>query len=81
MICCLLALLAVGPFALVLGPVFQAYQGAGKTGQSCCKPRYVVLRSATQLTAVLLLGALVVTILHFLDPPGFHNLCSFNLGR
>ena len=81
MICCVLALLLVGPLGAVLGPIWGTRRAESAESRACCAPRYVLLRSATILFGVLLLSATVAAGLHFLDPPAFRHLCTFRVFR
>ena len=81
MICCILALLLVGPLGAVLAPIWGTRRAGSAQSRACCAPRYALLRTGTILLGVLLLSATVAAGLNFVDPPVFRHLCTFHVFR
>ena len=81
MICCILSLLVAGPLGMLLAPIWEVRCDVAPADATCCLPRREPGRAAKILLAFLLLTAPIATTLHFIDPPMFQRVCTFQVFR
>ena len=81
MICCFLALLVAGPLGVVLAPILEPRRNVMQATAACCLPGPRLWRGTRVLLAFLLLSGSFATVLHFVDRPATHRLCTLHAFR